>query len=76
MAEGKSVTCDICGVEKRVVNRWWKVKEMSDHLRVHKAEAAVSQPYKNICGQSCVNRIIDRWMETGNLEKAEVVHPE
>ena len=75
MAQGKSISCDICGREKQETNRWWKVKEMADHVRIAKAEVPVPLPYKDVCGQNCLHRLVDRWMETGSLEKAEVVHP-
>jgi hypothetical protein len=67
MAEGKSVICDICGAEKRIVNHWWKLKQMVDHIRLYKAEEQVDQPFKDVCGQSCANRLVDRWMENGSL---------
>ena len=74
MATGKSIECDICGRVKGLTNRWWKVKEMADHIRFFKAEAAVALPFKDVCGQACAHRLADRWMETGSLEKPEVLH--
>lgn len=74
MSEGKSIACDICKAEKRVVNRWWKVRQMTNYITVAAAEAVVPKPYKDVCGQSCLHRLVDRWMETGSLEKAEVIH--
>jgi hypothetical protein len=75
MATEEAVRCDVCDILKREVNRWWKVKQMSDHIRVYKAEEQADQPRKDVCGQSCLHRLVDRWMETGSLEKPEVVHP-
>ena len=73
MATGNKTECDVCGVEKKQVNHWWKAKEMADHIRVAKAETPLVQPYKDVCGQSCLHRLVDRWMETGSLEKLPMV---
>jgi hypothetical protein len=47
---------------------------MTNYITVAAAEAVVPKPYKDVCGQSCLHRLVDRWMETGSLEKAEVIH--
>jgi hypothetical protein len=72
MAEANSVSCDICKVTKREVNRWWKVRQMKHTIAVAPAEVVVPKPFKDVCGQSCLHRLVDRWMETGSLEKPEV----
>jgi len=83
MATETRTQCDMCGVDKKEVNHWWKVvkvdasKRNDPHLRVYKAEVNLGDSlHKDVCGQSCLHRLVDRWMETGNLEKAEVIHPE
>jgi hypothetical protein len=72
-----TVKCDICGVVKQQANRWWRVKvfnyenDEGEHLTVFHSDAVLVEPNKDVCGQSCLHRLIDRWMETGSLDKLE-----
>ena len=63
MATENRVSCDVCGAQKRSVNHWWKIKEMASHVRVYRASETVPRPYKDVCGQSCAHRLMDKWME-------------
>lgn len=67
--------CEICGVEKRDVNHWYEV--------YNNGEGAIgirhfqgNEFLKQVCGAACAHKLLDRWLSTGSLEKAEVVHPE
>ena len=71
MSERTVITCEACDIQKKETNRWWKVKEMTTHLRIFKAEVKVPKPYKDVCGQVCVHRLVDRWMESRPMEKVE-----
>ena len=79
MATENRTRCDVCGIEKKQVNHWWKVWLAPDkgtrQLRLVAAGAPSSVHAKDACGQSCIHRLVDRWMETGSLEKAEIIHP-
>jgi hypothetical protein len=76
MATENSITCDVCGVGKRAVNHWWKVwiapEKGPAQLRIVAADAPSSAFAKDACGQAHLHTLVDRWMETGSLEKPEV----
>ena len=78
MSKLETVVCDVCGAQKREVNRWWRVaitlrNERKAHLGtflVTPAEAGIEgDEIVDACGQTCVGKLVQRWMATGTLEE-------
>lgn len=64
--ERRSVACDVCGAEKKEVNHWFKVRQTEVGLIF---SAPSSKTGKDVCGQACAHKLLDRWMSTGTIEE-------
>lgn len=61
------IVCDACGAHKGETNHWWQayVHEGSFHF----AALVESLPtLKDVCGQNCASKLLERFMSTGSLE--------
>lgn len=70
-------TCDVCGVEKKESNHWWKMVEyLTGHQAGHLAlyrwgnETITIDPVIHICGQDCATRKLSEFMAASTNEPA------
>jgi hypothetical protein len=76
MAWTETFNCDICGKQKGTVDHWWLA--WTEPHRPH-AEAAERQMFKiypwenmmahdatvkHLCGQACLQKLVDRWLNS------------
>lgn len=60
----QSVSCDICGTEKRQTNHWFVAHEQAGELRLcgwnsrYRSRAGS----KHLCGQTCLHKLVDEFM--------------
>jgi hypothetical protein len=60
----QSVSCDICGTEKKQTNHWFVAHELAGELRLsgwssrHRTRAGA----KHLCGQTCLHKLVDDFM--------------
>lgn len=73
----ETIHCDECGEQKKDANHWF-VAGISDlGVTFDTFESAKNDPelLKVLflyCGQSCLTKVFQRWMNTGKLEKQDV----
>ena len=62
----QKITCDVCGVERKAVNHWYLVRANGSgfHLPTQRKTGD-----KDVCGQSCAHKMLDRWLATRSLDK-------
>lgn len=75
----QKVICDVCGVEKRDTNHWYTL-HLQSYTTAHFTTRLVLTQFnpveqttgsqKHACGQACVHKLVDRWLQTGSLEPA------
>lgn len=66
MAKLTSWTCDVCGAEKREVNRWWSCRVFENGITVLRwNDAALLDGH--LCGEQCVLKKVAEIM--GSLGK-------
>jgi hypothetical protein len=91
MATVQSVVCDECGRKKGDVNHWFVYPYSDDPetdglgfviFRSDAVEMAAKQGVnlaqearKDYCSQQCVTTIFQRWLDTGSVDKPQVIHP-
>jgi hypothetical protein len=60
----QSVSCDICGTEKKQTNHWFVAHEQAGELRLsgwnsrYRSRTAA----KHLCGQTCLHKLVDDFM--------------
>ncbi len=59
-----TITCDVCGKVKGESNHWFKVEIRSQCIFVTPASWARNTKEQDACGQECVHKLLDRWMES------------
>lgn len=89
MATVQSVVCDECGRQKQEVNHWYVYFHSDDPevnklgfvvmpdaavIEAEKAGVPIDSLRKDYCSQRCVTTIFQRWLDTGNVDKPQVVH--
>lgn len=57
--------CDVCGVDRQQVNHWHLARVTSSGLLFPKRR---KQGDKDLCGQACANRLLDRYLSTGSID--------
>ena len=77
----EAIQCGSCGIEKKAVNRWWRVipstdKKGREYLRIAKPGMFLKSGGVDVCGQTCLHVLVDRWMEKGSLELKMWPEPE
>ena len=72
----ETFNCDICGKQKSNINHWWLIwtEPYSPHpaaptrnlLKIYPWEnmAAHDATVKHLCGQACLQKFVDRWLNT------------
>ena len=67
----QATACDVCGEVKKENNHWFKIRETK--AGVIFASAKTSKAGKDVCGQVCAHKLLDRWLSTGTIEAQEPV---
>ncbi len=63
------IQCDICGVERKEVNHWHLARLTSSGLHFPKTRKIGD---KDLCGQVCAHKLLDRYLSTGSIEAPNV----
>lgn len=60
----QTITCDICGSEKKQTNHWYVAVHHGGELRVIGWQGKKTQRVnaKHLCGQKCVHRLLDEFL--------------
>jgi hypothetical protein len=60
----QSVSCDICGTEKKQTNHWFVAHEQSGELRLSgwSSRNRSRAGSKHLCGQTCLHKLVDEFM--------------
>ena len=64
------VECDVCGIQKKEGNHWWKIWITDGAFNASPATDDV--PYftvKDVCGKQHAVELFNRYLETGQLNK-------
>src|SRR5579863_1127663 len=69
----QSVSCDVCGTEKRQTNHWFVAREEGGELRLsgwssrHRSRAGT----KHLCGQTCLHKLVDEYMARSLMTRTQ-----
>jgi len=69
----QSVSCDVCGTEKRQTNHWFVAREEAGELRLsgwssrHRSRAGT----KHLCGQTCLHKLVDEFMARSLMTRTQ-----
>ena len=57
----QTISCDICGTEKRLTNHWFVACEQGGELRVSgfNSRNRLRPGSKHLCGQTCLHKLMD-----------------
>jgi hypothetical protein len=60
----QSVSCDICGTEKKLTNHWFVAHEQAGELRLSgwNSRYRSRTGSKHLCGQTCLHKLVDDFM--------------
>ncbi len=60
----QSISCDICGAEKKQTNHWFVTYTRAGELRVSlwSAQAKLRTGSKHLCGQTCLHKLVDEFI--------------
>ena len=60
----QSVSCDICGTEKKQTNHWFVAHEQAGELRLSgwSSRNRFRTGSKHLCGQTCLHKLVDDFM--------------
>lgn len=75
MTTNPVTACDCCLTAKKETNNWLRARVSTDGALVifHASGSADDVKFydtKDICGQECAAKMLQRWMTTGTLEDA------
>jgi hypothetical protein len=60
----QSISCDICGTEKKHTNNWYVSHEQGGELRLTgwTSRNRVRPGSRHLCGQTCLHKLVDEFM--------------
>jgi hypothetical protein len=60
----QSITCDICGSEKKQTNHWFVAREQGGELRISGWDSRnrLRPGSRHLCGQTCLHKLVDEFM--------------
>lgn len=60
----QTITCDICGTEKKQTNHWFVAHEGGGELKIGKWNSSnrLRPGSKHLCGQTCLHKLIDEYV--------------
>jgi hypothetical protein len=60
----QTITCDICGTEKKQTNHWFVAYEHGGELKIGKWSSSnrLRPGSKHLCGQTCLHMLIDEYV--------------
>jgi hypothetical protein len=66
MARKETVTCDVCGAERKEVNHWFVLAFSPEHGSVSVFPWDRATYYikdgKHVCGQACAHKLLDEFL--------------
>lgn len=64
MAEKTTYSCDVCGIEKKDSNHWWKAIECDGGLKFFRWNYKISDatPVIHLCGPGCASVKLSKFM--------------
>jgi hypothetical protein len=74
----QSISCDVCGTEKKQSNHWFVAHEQAGELRL----SGWSSRYrsragsKHLCGHTCLHKLVDDFMVRSQASRAQDATPE
>src|SRR5215831_15906544 len=81
----ETFNCDICGKQKGSVDHWWLAwtEPQSPHDNAPRREMLKIYPWENmlahdatakhLCGQACLQKLVDRWMNAEMASNSAVI---
>jgi hypothetical protein len=74
----QSVSCDICGTEKRQTNHWYVAHEHGSELRLSgwNSRNRSRAGSKHLCGQTCLHKLVDDFMARSLASRVQPPAPE
>lgn len=64
-------TCDVCGIEKRETNHWFKVFITETSVTVKKPDDINIEGIKDVCGQKHATHLIQQWFDRPEATNAD-----
>ena len=60
----QSISCDVCGMEKKQTNHWFVAREHGGelHLGAWGARSRARAGVKHLCGQTCLHKLVDEFI--------------
>jgi hypothetical protein len=60
----QTISCDICGAEKKQTNHWFVAYDQGGELRVSgfNARIRLRTAMKHLCGQTCLHKLVDEFI--------------
>ncbi|MGA3160160.1 MAG: hypothetical protein ABSC77_03010 [Terracidiphilus sp.] len=65
MAYSRQFTCDVCGIHKKLLNKWFLV-DVTDTcvcIRVFDNESAKQKRFAILCGQNCLQKYLSQKLD-------------
>lgn len=74
----QAISCDICGAEKRQTNHWFVAYIHAGELRISgwNAQKKLRAGSKHLCGQTCLNKLLDEFLAQTMVNRAQPPIPE
>lgn len=74
----QTISCDICGAEKKQTNHWFVAYSRAGELRVSGwgVQGRVRAGSKHLCGQTCLHKLVDEFIATGASGRVHTAAPE
>jgi hypothetical protein len=74
----QSVSCDICGTEKRQTNHWYVAHELAGELRLSgwSSRNRSRAGSKHLCGQTCLHKLVDEFMARSLASRVQPAAPD
>ena len=74
MKHTSAFSCDVCGRAKGAVNHWWIISLTSATsaeqlvISAWNDDLASDPAVRHSCGNSCTQKMVERWLATGNVD--------
>lgn len=67
--------CNECNRLKDQINHWFVGRLVGGSFLVGRlADARRDKRLRHYCGQGCLSTVFQRWLDTGSIDKPEVIH--
>jgi hypothetical protein len=74
----QTISCDICGAEKKQTNHWFVAYTHAGELRVSGwgAQGKIRTGSKHLCGQTCLHKLVDEFIAGGATSRMQAPEAE